>query len=330
MKRVNDLMPQIADMDNLREAFLVAARGKQACKEVVSFREALETNLLSIQQQLLDGSYRYGDYRLFTIFDPKKRIICAAPFRERVTFHAMMRVCHPLFENYQTCVSYASRLGLGSYKALEQARHYCHHYRWYLKMDVVKFFDSIHHGQMKRFLARMVKDRLLLAYWDMLIDGYETVPGRGLPIGNLTSQYFANHYMAVADHYAKEHLGIGPMIRYMDDVVIWSDNKDLLVCQAHEYEAFVNRQLKLQLHPFTMNKTIHGLSFLGYVVMPHELRLNRRSRHRYRTRIRKMEDMVEAGSLAQQQCLQNMQAMIAFTEKANSKRFLKTTDKEKK
>ena len=115
-------MPLIADMGNLREAFLLAARGK-ACKAAVrEFRGRLDEELLSISTQLMDGSYRFGDYHRFTVYDPKQREICAAPFRERVTFHAMMRVCHNVFENFQVDGSYASRKGLGTYKALEQAQ----------------------------------------------------------------------------------------------------------------------------------------------------------------------------------------------------------------
>ena len=317
MKRVSNLMPRIADMDNLREAFLRAASGKTRSQEVLRFREGLEENLYSIRESLL------GPYRLFTIFDPKRRTICAAPFADRVAFHAMMRVCHPLFENYQISVSYASRIGLGTYKALEQARHYSHRYQWFLKMDVVKFFDSIDHRQMKHQLSHLVKDSLLLAHWDTLIDGYETAPGKGLPIGNLTSQYFANHYMAVADHFAKEKLGVGPMVRYMDDVVLWGNDKQALLRQAKAYRQFLSDDLHLELHPFTVNRTHLGMSFLGYVVNPQEMRINQRSRHRYRQRVGTVCQCVENGSLSQQQGLQRLQAMIAFLEKANSRRFMK-------
>ncbi len=260
-------MPLIADMGNLREAFLLAARGKACMAAVREFRERLDKELLSISTQLMDGSYRFGDYHRFTVYDPKQREICAAPFRERVTFHAMMRVCHSVFEAFQVQGSYASRKGLGTYKALEQAQSYCKRYQWFLKMDVQGFFASIRHDCMKTMLARLFKDKLLLSYFDILIDGYEVTPGRGLPIGNLTSQYFANHYLAVADHYAKENLHFGPMVRYMDDVVIWGNNPDELQCKASAYRDYLDKTLRLTLHPFCMNRTRMGMPFLGYVVI---------------------------------------------------------------
>ena len=205
-------MSLIAQQENLREAFLLAVRGKQLKRECIHFREHLDEQLLQLGTELADGSYRTGEYRRFRVFDPKERIICAAPFRDRVAQHAMMRVCHPLFERFQTSVSFASRPGRGTYKAIEQARHYCRCYRWWLKLDMQKYFDSISHDCLRQQLVRMVKDPLLIEYWNMLIDGYENTPGRGLPIGNLTSQYWANHYLAVSDHQAKELIGISVMV----------------------------------------------------------------------------------------------------------------------
>ena len=322
MKRVGNLMPQIADMDNLSEAFLLAVRGK-ACKgEVIRFRRNLDRELHAIHCQLLDGSYRFGDYRQFMVYDPKERVICATPFRERVTFHAMMRVCHPVFENFQINGSFASRPNLGTYKALEQAQAYCRRYAWFLKMDMRKFFASIDHDCMKRMLGRLFKDRLLLAYFEMLIDGYEVTPNRGLPIGNLTSQYFANHYLAVGDHYAKEKLHIGPMVRYMDDIVIWGNDSSNLQAKATAYFRFLHDELRMDLHPFCMNRTRMGMPFLGYVVYPYELRLNQRSRHRYRRRVWDYDWQVKNGMMPQKEALMRMQCALAFVEKANSNRFL--------
>ncbi|MBR0243628.1 MAG: RNA-directed DNA polymerase [Bacteroidaceae bacterium] len=324
MKRVGNLMPRIADMDNLREAFLLAVRGKGCKGEVIRFRVHLNEELQAIRDQLLDGSYRFGEYRRFMVHDPKERLICATPFRERVTFHAMMRVCHPIFEAFQINGSFASRPDLGTYKALERAQTYSRRYRWFLKMDVQKFFASIDHECMKAQLARLFKDRLLLAYFDMLIDGYEVTPGRGLPIGNLTSQYFANHYLAVADHYVKERLQAKALVRYMDDIVIWGNDSAALQKTAEHYRNFLNDQLHLLLHPFCMNQTRMGMPFLGYVVYPHEFRLNQRSRHRYRHRLRTFDYLVGMGIMSEKEANLRIQSALAFVTKANSKQFLRT------
>lgn len=144
--------------------------------------------------QLLDGSFRFGQYHFFTVYDPKRRTICAASFPERVVFHAMMRICHPVFDDFQIFDSYASRIGKGTYKALERAQQYAKRYQYFAKLDVCKYFDSIDHEVMLHQLCRLFKDSQLLIFFRDLLDSYETSEGRGLPIGNLTSQYFANDY----------------------------------------------------------------------------------------------------------------------------------------
>ena len=323
MKRCGNLMERIADIDNLRESFLLAAKGKGMNHETIRFREELESELMYIHTSLLDGSYRFGDYRFFKLYDPKERLICAAPFRERVVFHAMMRVCHNVFEKFQVSCSYASRKGMGTCKALEKACELSRKYKWYVKMDVCKFFDSIHHGCMKQMLARLFKDKLLLTYFDALIDSYEASEGRGLPIGNLTSQYFANHYMAVADHYAKERLRQPAMVRYMDDVVFWGNDKQQLKQQALNYYGYVEQTLLLKMHPFSPNRTDKGLSFLGYVVRPGRMVLNQRSRSRYRHRLAKLDEWLSEGKITEDEYLARAQSMLSFVEKADSMPFRK-------
>ena len=322
MKRVGNLIPLIADRENLREAFLLAVRGKQLKAECMRFRAQLDTEVEELHEQLLNGSYRIGNYRRFKVYDPKERIICAVPFRDRVVMHAMMRVCHQLFDSYQTDMSYASRKGRGTYKAIEKAQQHCCHHRWFVKLDVKKYFDSISHNCLKYLLRRIVKDRLLLAYWDMIIDSYETLPDYGLPIGNLTSQYWANHYLAVADHWAKEKLHVDKMVRYMDDVVMWGDNSAILLSQAQEYTNYVGQRLHLQLHPPVMNRTQMGMPFLGYVIKPHVLRLTQRSRLRYRKKVRQLTAMTEEGIVSQEQCRLSAQSLLSFVNKASVHLFL--------
>lgn len=325
MKREGYLMPQIAAPDNLREAFLLAVRGKQMRPECLDFRQNFDAEIDCLSEQLKDGSYRLGTYRRFKVYDPKERTICAVSFRDRVVMHAIMRVCHHLFERFQTDVSYASRKERGTYKAIEKAQQYSLHYEWFLKLDVCKYFDNIDHECLKLQLRRLTKDRLLLTYWDMIIDSYETKPHCGLPIGNLTSQYWANHYLAVADHWAKEKLHVGPMVRYMDDVVMWSDSVDVLKRQVQAYACYVEEELHLSLHPAVMNRTRMGMPFLGYVIKPYKMRLTQRSRHRYRHKMRQLAVMTEKGVVSQEYCVLSVQSMMAFVNKAtNSKNLLIT------
>ena len=138
-------MPRIASIVNLHEAFLRDARGKAGKRAVIDFRNGLDENLMEMRRQLMEGSFCFGKYHFFTICDPKQRTICAASFSERVAFHAMMRICHPVFDDYQIFDSYASRIGKGTYKALERTQQFASRYQWFAKLDICKYFDSIDH-----------------------------------------------------------------------------------------------------------------------------------------------------------------------------------------
>ena len=191
MKRENNLIEKITEPDNLRLAFWKARKAKEGKMEVTEFRKELDKKLLTLQEELLSGNVQVGNYHYFTIFDPKERLICAASFKERVLHHAIMNICHVNFEKFQIFDSYASRLGKGTYAALERAKFFQVKYKWFLKLDVRKYFDTIDHCILKQLLAKRFKDLSLLNVFFNIIDSYETSTGKGLPIGNLTSHAFA-------------------------------------------------------------------------------------------------------------------------------------------
>ena len=317
VKRVGNLMPLICSLENLHEAFLRAAKGKGTRSAVVAFRQRLDDNLTDMSRQLAEGSFQFGQYHFFTVYDPKRRTICAASFPERVAFHAIMRICHPVFDDFQIYDSYASRVGRGQYKALERARHFCHRYKWFAKMDVRKYFDSISHEVLYAQLCRLFKDPLLLDYFRQLIDGYEVKPGEGVPIGNLTSQYFANHYLAVADHYAKEQLRIKAMVRYMDDVVLFDDDPVLLKAHVSDMTEYIGHRLRLSLHEPVVNSTRFGIPFLGYVVYPDRLRLNGRSRRRFVHKMAALTFDLGQGMIDERQYAMRAGCLMAFIDKAD-------------
>lgn len=310
-------MIQICRSDNIEEAYLRAVRGKRDKAEVFGFSEELEKNLASIASDMSTGRYQYSPYHEFTIYDPKKRTICAASFRDRVTFHALMRVCHEIFDKYQIYDSFASRIGKGVYAALDRTRSFCRKNSWFAKIDVVKYFDSIDQEIMMSQLTRLFKDPILLRMFQNLLDTYETSHKKGLPIGNLTSQYFANHYLSVADHYCKEVVGVKCMVRYMDDVVLFSDDKELLLEWCKKYEIFLTDHLKLHIHPVVLNKTRFGVPFLGYVVYPDGLRLGSNSKSRFKKRMAARKNDVSEGRITQHEYAMRVKAMYAFIEKAN-------------
>ncbi len=330
MKRANNLIQAISDPDNLRWAFLKAKKGKSNTAQVEAFRQDLDTNLLELQKQILQGPLEVGAYTYFKIFDPKEREICASTFRENVLHHAIMNICHDHFERKQIFDSYASRKGKGTYAAVERAQHFTRKYSWFLKLDVRKFFDSIHHEVVKAQLRRMFKDSRLLEILDQIIDSYESSPLRGVPIGNLTSQYFANHYLAGLDHYIKEVLQIKAYVRYMDDMVLWHNEKAVLK-EAHEAIcAFVENNLRCELKPEVLRKTKLGLPFLGYMIHPHHIRLTARSKRRFLQKMKKLMEKHQSGEWSESECQRRAQSLLAFTQHADShflrKKLLSYTD----
>lgn len=321
MKRAGYLYDKITDMDNLRLAYWKAKRGKSSKPDVLDFEANLDVHLLALREQLLTGSVSVGSYHYFKVFDPKERQICAAAFSERVLHHALMNVCHPFFERVQIFDSYATRIGKGTYKAIDRAKGFCRQYEWYLKLDVRKYFDSVSHQVLKGQLFRSFKDPHLLKVLYAIIDTYEVEPKKGVPIGNLTSQYFANHYLTVADHYAKEQLNIPAYVRYMDDMVLWHNNKTQLLEIGKKFEDFITHTLRLDLKPFCLNRSVKGLPFLGYILFPNRILLSQRSRSRFYQKLKQYERNYQQQYWNEQEYQRCLIPLLAFTERADASAF---------
>lgn len=321
MKRAGNLINSIAEPENLRLAFYKAHKGKSHKQEVKEFTEQLDKNLLRLRNHILSGQADVGNYHYFTVYDPKKRMICAASFPERVLHHALMTICNPVFERFQIYYSYACRKGKGTYAALERAESFQQKYRFFLKLDVRKYFDTIDHQFLKEKLHRIFKDDLLLEIFDQIINSYSVSPGKGIPIGNLTSQYFANHCLAYIDHYVKEVLGIPAYVRYMDDMVLWANNKSELLLKGRELEKYISSTMKQVVKPVCLNSTEKGLPFLGYLLFPGCVRLAARSRQRYARKLKSYYHMLESGEWEQKDFQRHVLPLLAFTGHARSKGF---------
>lgn len=321
MKRANHLIGQVADPDNLRLAFWKARKGKSHAQGVEAYRVNLDNNLMRLREQILTGLVEVGQYHYFKVYEPKERKICAAAFSEQVLHHALMNVCHPYFEHCQISDSYASRKGKGTYAALGKAQRFACNYSWYLKLDVRKFFESIHRGVLREQLIRLFKDPKLLEIFGKILDSYETGPDRGLPIGNLTSQYFANHHLSGLDHFVKEVLRIEAYVRYMDDMVLWSDEKAVLKNAFAAITAFVEERLLCTLKPEQLNKTAEGLPFLGYRVRPYHTRLLGQSKQRFVRKFRYAENMLGSGEWGQATYQRHVAPLVAFTQHADAGTF---------
>jgi len=237
-KIYKNLYTRIYDFENLHAAYLKACRGKRYSADVLKFTARLEENLIDLQNHLIWKTYKPSPYRYFTVYEPKERLIAALPFRDRVLHHALCNIIEPIFERSMIYDSYACRAGQGvlagvnrTTKFLRRARRkwgriYC------LKGDIAKFFPSIDHEILKKIIGRRIACKDTLDLIDIIIDSSESP--RGLPIGNLTSQLWANAYLNELDHFCKETLRIELYIRYMDDFVIFRPDKQLLQTTLRE------------------------------------------------------------------------------------------------
>ncbi len=290
---------------------------------MIAYSQDVWARLKQLQQNLLNEQVEIGNYHYFTIYDPKERQICAASFEERVLHHALMNVCHEYFEKFQIYDSYATRIGKGTFRALDKAAIFQRSYAYYLKMDIRKYFDSIDHIILFTQLERHFKDAALLRLFRQIIESYHTQPGKGVPIGNLTSQYFANHYLALTDHFIKERLGVKPYVRYMDDFVIWHSELEALQSIQQNITDFLTTHLALSLKTSYINKTTHGLPFLGFRLFPHKRLLSRRSKVRFRTKMMQLKAAWEVSEISEAKMQQQATALLDFVRKAYTKKYRK-------
>ena len=245
MKRSGLGLDDIADWRNLTAAFHRAAQGKGDRDEVQRFRADLFGELARLRAALLDGSVEVGRLRCFHIRDPKPRVIHAPCFRERVLHHALMAHVGPVLDRALVADTYACRVGKGTLAAVQRVQHHLRRFPWYAQIDIRAYFATIDHQVLLARLERRFKDRGLLALFARIIAAHHTEPGKGLPIGALTSQHFANYYLAGLDRLLLESCRVRGLARYMDDLVWWGDEK-AAVCDALD-QACAYAQDPLQL-----------------------------------------------------------------------------------
>jgi retron-type reverse transcriptase len=273
MQRAGNLKTSFLSFANLYEAYKKAYRGTKSYRSY-AFAFDADRELLLLQRELTDGTYEPGSYSYFTIKEPKERIISVSPFRDRVVHHALVNIIEPIYEKRFIYDSYATRKEKGTHKAIARAQYFMRKNRWYLKMDVRKYFDSIDHGVLNAIIRRKIKDPYILNLCEKII-----MKGgcglKGLPIGNLTSQFFANVYLDGFDHYIKDELKIKGYVRYMDDFCIFDSNKEALKTVRDSVKVFLSKKLRLEAKESAtlINSRLHGLPFLGVRIFPGQIRL---------------------------------------------------------
>lgn len=339
MKRHGNLYPQIIEFENLLLAARKAEKGKRFRDNVLAFNYNLEAELTQLQQELTDKIYQPGAYRTFYIKEPKTRMISAAPYKDRVVHHALCNIIIPIIEPSFISDSYANRVGYGTHRALLRYIKFARSSRYVLQCDIQKYFPSIDHEILKKLLQHKIKCQDTIWLINTIIDNSNEqlsaleyfagddlltplVRRRGLPVGNLTSQFFANIYLNNFDHFVKEKLKVRKYLRYVDDFALFSDDRGFLAEARLAVEEYL-AQYRLKIHPVKSQlfETKHGANFLGFRVFPDYIRVRTENLRRAKRRLRKMQNDYIQGKITLEQVSQSIQSWFAHLEHGDTWRL---------
>ena len=346
MRRYGQLWDRIASWENLVLAARKAQRGKRDRGCVQRFNFQQERELLRLSAELERGTYLPGGFRTHWITRPKPRLISAAPYRDRVVYHALMNVLEPILDRHFHPHSYACRKGKGTHAAADRLQDLMGRRRHMVQCDIRKFFPSIDHDVLKTIFRRLIKDRRVIDLLDLIVDGSNvqeravewfegdhlwtpTERRRGLPIGNLTSQWFANWYLSGLDHFITSHLGIGGFVRYCDDFIILHDDRERMkdaVGQIRDYLA----GLRLRIHEnrIAVTPTKSGVTFVGYRIWPTHRLIRKSNVRQFRRRVRWMRKAYGDGRIEWGDVKPRLASWIGHARQANSERLLRRMTRE--
>lgn len=335
---MSELFERVASLSELWAAAKRAARGKRHRASVARTLFDLERVVIDLHRALLDGSWTPGRPGLHEVHDPKRRLIAAAPFVDRIVHQSLCAAIGPLLDRHLIADTYACRVGLGTHAAVRRATGWARSYRWFVHLDVTKFFPTVDQAIVLAQLAHdVVCPRTVELCGRILAAGTGSVTGPrfhfpgddlftpfsrtvGLPIGNLTSQHFANRYLSPVDHRLKDRLRVRAYLRYMDDMLVFSDDRAEVEGFARAIEEACWRQ-RLRLHPWQARPTRAGVTFLGYRILPDHTRVRRTSVARAEKRLAELANAVREGRLPQETLTRSLRATFAHWSHADTVRL---------
>jgi len=316
MKRYGNIFDEVCSFENMLKAAKKAQKGKRFKDSTTRFNLNLESELIKLKQELQAQTYKMGPYRRFYVYDPKKRLISAAPYRDRVVQHALCNTIEPIFDKLFIYDSYACRKNKGSHKAVDRYTQLSRLNKYVLKCDVKSYFASLDHDVLYDFVLRKIKDPRILWLIRSIID---STASPGIPIGNLTSQVFANLYLNGLDHYLKENIKCRYYIRYMDDIIIFGNYKNELTKLKEIVRSYL-KKLKLDLHEnksqiYLVKK---GVCFLGYKVYPTHRLVKKQNIKRLKLRVKKYIYSLRAGLKDKVKIIQSVQSWLGYAVHADT------------
>lgn len=276
-------------LKNIYQSWFRYRKGKKPSQDFDRFQYNLEKELNSLYCDLNSGTYKHGNYRKFTVTDNKTREISVASMRDRVLHRLFYDYLVDIFDKTFIFDAWSCRKGKGLIGAIDRVQMYIKKYAngFVWRSDIRKFFDNVDHDILFQLLKRRIRDEKALILLKEIIDSFEIKEGVGMPIGNLTSQIFSNIYLNELDRFIKHKMGCKAYLRYGDDFVIFSRNKNSLVSIKEQTTDFIESKLRLNLHSKNnlIVETKHGLRFLGVVLCPNGRRLSKRNQTRIKDRI---------------------------------------------
>lgn len=332
MKTYKNLFEQIVDPENLFIAWERFKKGKRNKRDVAKFEFDLERNIFKLHRELKNRTYKHGPYTSFYVHDPKLRHIHKADVKDRVLHHAIFQILNPIFESTFISESFSCRVNKGTHKGVgyveKMIRKISKNYTkacFVLKCDIRKFFDSVDHGILLKILGRIIKDKDAMQLLEDIVESFvserSTLFSRcGIPLGNLTSQLFANVYMNELDQFGKHDLKIKYYARYTDDFVIISDDKIYLQKLIQTIDSFLAQKLNLELHPqkVSIQKSHRGVDFLGYIVLPHHKLVRAKTRKRMFRKIKEQTNQYKNDSISKETMDQSLQSCLGVLSHANA------------
>jgi retron-type reverse transcriptase len=344
VKTFKNLYPKIYDFETLYIAYCNAKRGKRYRDEVLIFTANLEENLITLQNELIHKTYEVGKYREFFVNDPKRRLIMALPFRDRVVQWAVYYILNPIFAQGYISDSYGCIKDRGAHSGVNKLKYWLRkvnkspkkHY--FLKLDISKYYYRVDHAVLLDIIRRKIDDADTMWLLDKIVNSEDKAFGlpqgltadetderlfdKGMPIGNLTSQMFANIYLNEVDQYAKRELRIRRYMRYMDDIVILSDDKNELHRWKQDIEGFLQDKLRLNLNNKTCIRPITlGIDFLGYKVWPTHIRLRKSSALKMKRRLKVIQHKYAKGEIDYPKANETVQSYFGIMKHCNSQRL---------
>lgn len=312
---------KVISVENLFSAWREFSKGKRSKIDVSAFELNLESNLFALHETLASDHWHPDPYTPFYVQDPKLRLIHKATVRDRVLYQAVYRVLYQVFDSSFIYDVYSSRDLKGTHAGVDRFNEFSKKVSanftqptFALKCDIRKFFDSIDHTILFKLISEKIKDEKLLNLIHKIIDSFHHTQGRGLPLGNVTSQLFANVYMNEFDQFIKHAMKTKYYLRYCDDFVILSQSRIVLVCLISQISDFLTKELRLELHPrkIEIRKVIHGVDFLGYVSLPHYKVLRTGTKKRMIKKIAELRQSFNAGKITKEFLEQSIQSYLGM------------------